>query len=145
MKEYIYLAQSDTTAGFLSINPHKINELKNRDKQKPILLEISSLDELKNISRIPPKFRYFIRRSKKMTFILPNKKSFRLINEEFHLKFLKKFGKLYSSSANKTTKKFDYLQALEMCNILILDKRGIFEGKASKIFQINQNKIKKIR
>lgn len=144
-KNLIYLAQSDTTAGLLSSDFKTLNHLKGRSKNKPVLSEVDSLQTLKNLTRVPNKFKNQIRRSAKSTFIYPNASSFRVVKDELHLHFLNHFGQMYSTSANKTGKEFDYKEAISMCDVLVIDKRGISSTSSSNIFKINNTKIKKIR
>jgi tRNA A37 threonylcarbamoyladenosine synthetase subunit TsaC/SUA5/YrdC len=141
----IYLTQTDTTVGFLSQNKEKLNKIKNRPLNQPVLMEVDSLSTLKKFTRVTNKFKNRVRRSKKTTFIYPNKKSFRVVKDKKHLEFLKKFEWMYSTSANLTGESFDENWAKEKANIIVEDKRGLFEGKASKIYKIGKNKIKKIR
>jgi tRNA A37 threonylcarbamoyladenosine synthetase subunit TsaC/SUA5/YrdC len=141
----IYLTQTDTTAGFLSQDKEKLNEIKNRPLNQPVLMEADSLKTLKQFTRVPDKFKNRVRRSKKTTFIYPNKKSFRVVRDESHLEFLKKFKWMYSTSANLTGEKFDKKWADLKVDIVVEDKRGLFEGKPSKIYKLSRNKIKKIR
>jgi tRNA A37 threonylcarbamoyladenosine synthetase subunit TsaC/SUA5/YrdC len=141
----VYLTQTDTTVGFLSQNKKKLNEIKNRPINQPILIEIDSLNTLKKFTRVPNMFKNRVRRSKKTTFIYPNKKSFRVVKDEKHLEFLKKFKWMYSTSANLTGESFDENWAKEKANIIVEDKRGLFEGKASRIYKLGKNKIKKVR
>ncbi|PAF52995.1 hypothetical protein BKH42_08365 [Helicobacter sp. 13S00482-2] len=141
----IYLAQTDTTAGLLSANFQKLNQIKGRDKNKPVLMEVNSLKKLKNLTRIPIKFKNRVRKSIKSTFIYPNQSSFRLIKDNLHLNFLNHFGQMYSTSANKSGMDFQYNEAFEMCDILVVDKRRIFSATSSAIFKINNTKIIKIR
>ncbi|PAF52244.1 hypothetical protein BKH44_03290 [Helicobacter sp. 13S00477-4] len=141
----MYLAQTDTTAGLLSKNPFKLNQIKGRNSYKPVLREVDSLKTLKGIVRVPKHFKNQVRRLEKTTFIYHNSQAIRVVRERQHLGFLQHFGSLYSSSANKTGDSFDYEQAFEMCDVLVIDSRGIFSSLPSKIFQINQSKIKKIR
>ncbi len=139
----VFLAQTDTTAGFLSRNPASINEKKGAIKTKPLLLEVAKLNYIPH--RIPVNYRTFVRRAKKTSFILPNGKSFRVVHEELHKQFLLPFKCLYSSSANRTHKRFNYEFAIKQCDIIIYDKRGIFEAKSSTILKIGCNKVKKVR
>jgi tRNA A37 threonylcarbamoyladenosine synthetase subunit TsaC/SUA5/YrdC len=44
----IYLTQTDTTVGFLSQNKEKLNKIKNRPINQPILIEIDSLNTPKD-------------------------------------------------------------------------------------------------
>jgi tRNA A37 threonylcarbamoyladenosine synthetase subunit TsaC/SUA5/YrdC len=141
----IYLVQTDTTVGFLSQNREKLNKIKNRKIDKPVLREVDSFKTLKSFVRAPDKYKKMIRRAKKTTFIYPNGESFRVVKDNTHLEFLKKFKWMYSTSANKTGERFDERWAKEKADIIVEDKRGFFEGEASKIYKINNKRIKKIR
>ena len=141
----IYLAQTDTTVGFLSKDYKKLNKIKKRKPDKKILIEVDSLDTLKTFVRVPKKYKKIVRRVKKTTFIYSNGDSFRVIKDEKHLEFLKKFKWMYSTSANLSGKMFDKKWAIKQADIIIEDKRGFFEGKPSSIYKINNFKMKKIR
>lgn len=146
MQYPLFLAQSDTTAGFLSKDRIRIIEAKKSDKNKPILEESSSIDILKNHSiRIPKGLNKMLRRKSQSTFIFPNNRAFRIVRESSHLAFLKRFGILYSSSANPSNQHFSYDFAFSKADVIIIDKRGIFESNPSSIFKVRKNKIKKIR
>ena len=142
---YLFLAQSDTTAGFLSKSKDRILLAKQNTQDKPILLESHTLFLIKKYSKIPQIINKAIRRSKKTTFIFQNNRSFRLVNDGLHSRFLEDFGLLYSSSANLHKHTFDLNFAINKADVLVVDKRGIFESSPSKIFKIKKNKIKKIR
>ncbi len=144
-KNKIYLAQTDTTVGFLSRDYKKLNKIKKRDLNQKILIEVDSLKTLKNFVRVPEKFKNNVRRSKKITFIYSNKNSYRVVKDNKHLEFLKKFKWFYSTSANLSGEKFDKKWAFSKANVIVEDKRGFFEGGASKLYKINNHKIKKIR
>lgn len=139
----IYLAQTDTTAGFLSKNLEEINVLKGRDKNQPCLITSAKFSELKALARIPKSFKNLVRRSKKTTFIYPNTKAIRIVKECTHAKFLEKNGYFYSSSANKHEKEFDEEWARSVADI-ILDE-NFYENTPSRILKISKNKIIKIR
>jgi tRNA A37 threonylcarbamoyladenosine synthetase subunit TsaC/SUA5/YrdC len=141
----IFLAQTDTTVGLLSKNKKKLNKLKNRDENKPILIEVDSLDTLKSFVRAPKKHKKLIRRAKKTTFIYPNNKSFRVVKDSLHLEFLKKFKWLYSTSANEHKKEFDLNWAIKKADIIVEDKRGFFVSTPSKIYKLSKTKIKRVR
>jgi len=141
----IYLIQTDTTVGFLSQNKLKLNKIKNRPLNRPILKEVESLEVLKKFVRIPNIHKKRIRRAKKTTFIFPNGESFRVVKDEKHLEFLRKFKWMYSTSANYHGKKFDENWAREKADIVVEDERGLFEGKASSIYKISKHKIIKVR
>ena len=141
----IYLTQTDTTVGFLSRDFKKLNKIKKRNLEKKVLREVDGLDTLKNFTRVPNKFKKIVRRAKKTTFIYPNGNSFRVIKDETHLRFLKKFKWMYSTSANLSGKKFDKKWAINQADVIVENKNGFFEGKPSTIYKINNFKIKKIR
>ena len=141
----IYLAQTDTTVGFLSQNKEKLNSLKNRPLNQPILREVDSLETLKNFVRVPKMHKKRVRRSKKTTFIFPNGESFRVVRDSRHLEFLKKFKWMYSTSANLHGKRFNEKWARETADVIVEDKRGFVEGKASNIYKLSKSKIKKVR
>lgn len=139
----LFLAQSDTTAGFLSQSQREINLAKGREKK--VLLEVQSLATLKDFVRIPQKHKNLIRRSSKTTFIYPNSKACRVVKNTLHLSFLQHFQWIYSSSANPTNKSFTLDYATQKASVIVQDKRGLYESTPSKIYKINQNQIKRIR
>ena len=141
----VYLAQTDTTVGFLSRDYKKLNKIKKRDINQKVLIEVESLKTLKTFTRVPAKFKNMVRRAKKSTFIYQNGESFRVVKDENHLRFLKKFKWMYSTSANLSKEKFDKKWAMKQADIIVEGKKGFFEGEPSNIYKINNYKIKKIR
>ncbi|AXP09393.1 Sua5 YciO YrdC YwlC family protein [Campylobacter hepaticus] len=139
----IYLAQTDTTVGFLSKNLEEINALKGRAKDQPCLITCAKFCELKNFTRIPNKFKNLIRRSKKTTFIYPNNQAIRIVKECKHAQFLEINGYFYSSSANKHGQKFDEVWARSIADIVI--DESFFENIPSKIIKLNRKRFKKLR
>ena len=159
-KNAIFLAQSDTTAGFLSANRAQILNAKHSPKNKAILRESCDLAHIKALTRIPRILQKQMRRAKKSTFIFDNNLSFRVIFAEsngesspnsrdlganLHHAFLKRFGTLFSSSANKTGQNFNANFALKNADIIVCDSRGIYEDSPSHIFKTRKSKLKKIR
>ena len=140
----VYLVQTDTTVGFLSKNKEKLNKIKQRPINQPILIEVDSLDTLKKFVRVPKNFKKMVRRAKKTTFIYPNGNSFRVVKNEKHLEFLKKFEWMYSTSANKSGERFKEDWARSVVDVIVEDERGFFEGKASNIYKLKK-RIKRIR
>jgi len=102
----VILTQTDTTVGFLSTNPLKLAKAKKRDVNQPFLLCVDTFKKQKKLARTPKKFRALVRRSKKTTFLYPNKKAIRVVNDNLHNQLLKKFDFLYSTSANENQKVF---------------------------------------
>lgn len=139
----IYLAQTDTTAGFLSQNLEELNRLKNRPLNQPCLICVSKFEMLKNFTRVPCKFKNLVRRAKKTTFIYPNSKAIRVVKDCDHAKFLDEIGWVYSSSANIHGQKFDLEFAKNSADV-ILD--GDFkELPPSKIYKLSTTNLLKIR
>jgi len=141
----IYLVQTDTTVGFLSQNAEKLARIKKRDPSKPFLISVDSFKTLKSFARSPKKYKKLVRRAKKTTFVYPNNKAIRVVKEDIHEGFLKRFKWMFSTSANEAGKKFDKNFAFKVCDVVVEDERGFFEGKPSKIIKLGKKKKKFIR
>ncbi|MEA1914830.1 MAG: Sua5 YciO YrdC YwlC family protein, partial [Campylobacterota bacterium] len=145
-KELVYLVQTDTTAGFLSKSDEKLAHLKQRSKDQKTLQTLDSFTTLKYNTRIPNKFKRFVRRSNKTTFIYPNKKAFRVIDpNDKHHKFIQKFSTMYSTSANKTKEKFNLDFALNNADITVEDKYNFRCTESSQIVLLSTQKMCCIR
>lgn len=141
----LFLAQTDTTVGFLSQNPKKLSLAKKRDENQPFLICVDSYKKLKQFTRVPKKHKKRIRRADKTSFVYPNKKAIRVIKQPCHVKFLKEFDFLYSTSANIHKSKFDLDYALSCAEIILEDSRAFYETSASQIFKLGKKKIHKLR
>ncbi len=141
----VILTQTDTTVGFLSTNPLKLAEAKKRDVNQPFLLCVDTFKKQKKLARTPKKFRSLVRRSKKTTFLYPNKKAIRVVKDETHNQLLKKFDFLYSTSANENKKSFSFNYAIEKADIMIETKRGFSEVAPSPIKKLSKIKISTLR
>jgi len=142
----IYLTQTDTTVGFLSSDDKKLCGAKQRDSKQKILQVVSNYKTLNNLVRVPKKHKKFIRRAKTTTIIYPNKLAFRVVAQNSsHQNFLQKFNVMYSTSANKTKNTFNENYAINNSDIIVYTKENFVEKKASSIYKINKQKIKKIR
>ncbi len=139
----IFLAQTDTTAGFLSKDYKEINKAKMRDENKPCLITTAKFSVLNELVRVPKKYKNFIRHSRKATFLYPNLKAIRVVKECEHEKFLAKFDWLYSSSANKNGQNFNKAWAMSVADEIVDDH--FFEDTPSKIYKISRKKIKRLR
>ena len=144
-QQLVYLAQSDTTAGFLSQNSFKLASCKKRDPNQPFIICVDSFKTLNKFTRVPKQFKSKVRRAKKTTFIYPSNRAIRVVKDEKHLKFLKKFGWMYSTSANETKKKFDFDYAKTKVDVVVEDKRSFFENTPSKIVKMGKKNLKCIR
>lgn len=141
----LFLAQTDTTVGFLSKSQEKINIAKKRAKHQSCICCFASFKILITKKRMPKKHLKLIRRAKKISFILDKSFSFRVIKDEPHLSFIKKFDFLYSSSANISKQSFNETYARSIADEIIQNKQGFVERPPSKIIKLGKNKIKKIR
>lgn len=139
----VILAQTDTTIGFLSKDSISINHKKGASLNKLLLKEVASLSYIPH--RIPVSMRNIVRRAKRTSFILPNKASFRVVSSGLHSEFLRGFTWLYSSSANPTKSNFSMNFAKSKSDIIVLDKRGLFDSKSSSILKLGLYNIKKVR
>lgn len=137
----IFLAQTDTTVGFLSTDEASLNRAKKRPLQTPCIKCVSSFKNLHQ--RVPKKFKNCIRKAKKTTFIYPNGCSIRVSKDKKHNEFLSKYAFLYSTSANITGEKFDEAYARSAADEVI--ESDFFEGTASKMYKLSRENIKRIR
>lgn len=147
--ESIILAQSDTTAGFLCKDSTKLNHIKNRNPNTKILIESPNLATLKTLSRVPNKHKNRIRkmalRKAKTTFVFPNGNAIRLVTQPKQQRVLQIFGALFSSSANTHKANFNREDAIAKSDIIVLDKRDLFENTPSTILKLGRKKIHKLR
>lgn len=139
----IYLAQTDTTAGFLSQDLNELNLIKNRPLNQPCVITTAKFSILKDFIRVPSKFKNLVRRSKKTSFIYPNKKAVRVVRDHAHSEFLDQIGWAYSTSANLHNQDFDLEFAKSKADIIVGDDFSV--SNPSKIFKISKTKIKKVR
>ena len=139
----IYLAQTDTTAGFLSRDFGEINRVKERPLEKPCLITTSKFSVLQTLVRVPSKFKNRVRKSRKTTFLYPNSKAIRVVKDCRHAKFLDMHGWLYSSSANLNGAKFDESWARSVADEVVDEK--FHESAASKILKVSIRNIKRLR
>ena len=139
----VILSKTDTTIGFLSQNSQRIDEIKGRLNGKRYITALPSLSSLKKRSRIPKKFRKFVRRANKTTFIFPNGNSFRVIKDKQHLLLIERYGWLYTTSANPSGKDIDLEFAKEKADIIIYPLYNI--GKSSAIIKFSRSMKKRIR
>ena len=141
----IILIQTDTTVGFVSQDAASLEEAKQRSSTKQFLKVYPSFKKFKyDGNRVPVKFKKILRRSFDTTFIIKNRAS-RVIKDKIHLKFLKKYNWLYSTSANQSGYDFNISYCLSHSDIIIEDNRGFIQNKPSKIYKLTNSVIKRIR
>lgn len=143
VQKVVFLAQTDTTIGFLSKDSEAINHKKGAKSTKPLLREVMNLAAIPH--RLPTSIRARVRHSRRTSYILPNGASFRVVSYGLHHDFLRGFTWLYSSSANPTSKAFCMQFAREQCDVIVQDRRGLFAAQSSTILKIRHDKIHRIR
>lgn len=143
--QLVYLAQTETTAGFLSQNSEALVKTKNRPSGKSFLMSVDSLKTLQQFTRVPTAFKQHIRRAKKTTFAYPCGLAIRVVKDEAHLQFLRKFSWSYSTSSNLSGQGFDEAYALEKADVIVYTQKGFFEDKPSSIYKLGKEKIRKLR
>ena len=141
---HLILAQTDTTVGFLSQDATRLACVKGRDPHKPFLKVFASLKVLQKHTRIPLKYRPWLRHARKTTFVIKNQ-AYRYVSEEPHSSLISKYGWLYSTSANESGKHFDRNFCEKHSDIIIEDTEGLRECVPSKIFQLTPTQFKQLR
>lgn len=142
--EQVILTQTDTTVGFLSHNPERLQEIKNRDGNKPFLKVYADFKTLRSNIRIPSIHKRRVRYTRKTTFIV-NNQAFRYVDEPNHSRLIKQYGWLYSTSANESGKSYDETFCKSFTDLIVEDYRGLSEKSASKIFRLTPSRIEQLR
>lgn len=142
-KKIIYLAQTDTTAGFLSYDKASINAVKLRDAKQECLQTTARFTQLKEAVRVPKAFKNVVRKARKTSFLYPNKKLIRVVKDCSHEDFLLNMGMMYSSSANAHGKGFclDFAKA----NAGVIVDLNLHEGPPSCIYKLGKKRAKLLR
>jgi tRNA A37 threonylcarbamoyladenosine synthetase subunit TsaC/SUA5/YrdC len=143
LENLVFLTTTDTTIGFVSQNSTKLDRIKNRPPHKKYIKAINSLKTLKQHTRVPNKFKNQIRRQNKVTFILPNGNSYRVIKEKKHLQLLDRLKWAYTTSANLSGHEYDEEFAIKSADVIIYPLNQ--SNKSSTIYKINNIQIKRIR
>ncbi len=145
IKKSIILTQTDTTVGFLSQDASKLREIKSRQSNKPFIQVFQNFKTLKKANiRIPKSRKKMLRRTKKTTFIVKNK-AFRIAKYSLDSEVLRKLEWSYSTSANESDRGYERSFCEQKADIIVEDKRGLFEERASRLYKINNTKIKRLR
>jgi len=141
----IYLAQTDTTVGFLSQNKNALLHVKKRDIKKEFIISVDSFKTLKIFTRIPKKYKKFIRKAKKTTIVYPKNIAIRVVKDKEHLKFLKKIKWVYSTSSNKAGEDFKRDFAKEKADVIIYNKLDFDEKNPSMIVKCGRISKRRLR
>ena len=138
----VILTQTDTTVGFLSQNETKLQKIKSRPSSKPFIKVYKNFNALE--FRIPKSKHKLLRRAKRTTFIVQDI-AFRVAPNKLHSQILRDSLWNYSTSANESGKEYNRDFCEEKADIIVEDKDGLFEAKASKLLKINAKKIRRVR
>jgi len=145
IKKSIILTQTDTTVGFLSQDAQHLRKIKSRQSTKPFISVFQNFKTLKEQNiRIPTKRKKMLRRAKKSTFIVKNR-AFRIASYPYTSEILRSLQWSFSTSANKSGENFSREFCEQKADIIIEAKDGLYEGKASKLYKINNSAIKRLR
>jgi tRNA A37 threonylcarbamoyladenosine synthetase subunit TsaC/SUA5/YrdC len=141
----VLLVQTDTTVGLLSDDADTLSRIKKRPKSKPFLKVYSSFQKFRaDARRVPSRYKNFVRRAKKTTFILKNN-AWRIVKEERHRSIIKYSSWLYSTSANESGMHFERNFCMQNSDIVIEDFKGLFEASPSKLYKMGKKRLLKMR
>ncbi|MDD2782327.1 hypothetical protein [Sulfuricurvum sp.] len=140
----IFLAQTDTTVGFLSQDAKRLEEIKMRSGDKPFLKVYAQLKILHHDIRIPSAHKNRIRNTHKTTFIIKNK-AFRYVSDPEHAALIRPYGWLYSTSANKSGEHYDPTFCHHAADWIIEDHRRLHEAGASRIYKLGRTRLVRVR
>lgn len=143
--DLVYLAQTETTAGFLSQNAEALARIKNRPSGKSFLISVDLLSTLRSFTRVPKRHKKSVRKAKKTTFAYPCGLAIRVVKDEEHLQFLRKLKWSYSTSSNPSGEGFDEVYAQEKADVILFTCKGFFESKPSSILKLGKRKMRKLR
>ena len=141
----VFLAQTDTTVGFLSQSADTLIRIKTRPPHKQFLKVYADWKVFKaDGGRIPKAHRAYLRRAEKTTFVIKDD-AYRVVNSGEHHELLKSYGWLYSTSANQSGKPYERSFCEASADIIVEDFRGFSESLPSSIELLGKIKRKKLR
>ncbi|MEA2028029.1 MAG: Sua5 YciO YrdC YwlC family protein [Campylobacterota bacterium] len=143
-KDLVFLTQTDTTIGFVSQNASKISQIKQRPAHKNYIKALPSLKTLKAHTRVPTKHKNRVRRAKRTSFIIQGN-SYRVIKNHPHTLLLERLGWAYTSSANLSGKEYDEVFAKGSADVVVSFPKNHQKRQASKIYQLSNNRLKRVR
>lgn len=141
---HLILTQTDTTVGFLSQDESLLAQAKGRPENKPFLKVFSSFKQMSQHTRIPLQYRPWVRHARRTTFVIKNQ-ALRYVGGSDHARLVERYGWLYSTSANESSKGYDPDYCKEKADLIIEDNAGLYEASPSSIYKISTSKIKKLR
>ncbi len=142
----LYLACTDTTVGFLSHESRRIDRAKHRHSGKHYIRTVSDLHTFKRLTRVPSRWKNFLRRAKRSSVILPNGNSFRIVHDADHRRFLKRLdGWCYSSSANRSGETYDAAYAYEQADVILYPLSRCEGRNPSALYRLGKKRRKRLR
>ena len=140
----IFLVQTDTTVGFLSQSAERLERVKSRLPGKSFLKVFAGLKPCRDSGRVPVRYKRLVRRAARSTFVV-NAEAFRIVAAGEHRDFLRPFGWMYSTSANRSGHAFerDYCEAC--ADVIVEDRRGLHEREASRIWRLGNAARRRLR
>jgi len=142
-KEVVFLTQTDTTVGFVSQNADELTRIKRRSQHKHYIKAVCSLQTLKEFTRIPNMHKKRVRRSDRITFILPDGHSYRIIRDPRHRLLLDRLKWVYTTSANLSEHTYDETFAKEAADIIITPLCG--QKSPSQIIKLGKKRSRRVR
>ena len=139
----VFLTQTDTTIGFVSLNAQRLTAVKKRPPHKHYIKAVNSLHTLKHFARVPQIHKKRVRRAHTTTFILPNTYSYRVIRETHHLLLLNRLKWAYTTSANLSGENYNEHFAYAAADTVVTPLKP--HQKASDIIKLGKCSHKRIR
>ena len=143
-KSTVYLTATDTTVGFVSQSAERLDTIKGRPAHKRYITALPSLRALKRRTRIPAHHRNRVRRARRTTFILPDGRSWRIIHDPRHRRFIQRLGWAYTTSANRSGEAYDEAWAREVANVVI-EPLDMTDPAPSTILKLGRERVRRIR
>ena len=140
----LFLCPTDTTVGFVSRDPDRIDRAKHRHGGKPYLTTLLFFRDLPHRVRVPRAHKKRLRRSRKVSYILPGGYSFRKVElQSNHALLLRRLKSAYSSSANLSRRPFDEEYARSVADVIVEPLGPV--APASKIYRLGKRSLRRIR
>lgn len=141
----VYLVQTDTTVGFASQDADKLDQIKGRPAGKPYLQTLSTFKELDRVCRVPKAHRKMVRRAQKTTFVYPDGIARRIVCMGAYGEFLRPFGWVNSTSANRSGYMFEPDWAEKACDVIVYGPTGFEQNPPSRIIKMSKDKVTQLR
>ena len=141
----VYLAQTDTTVGFVGPDAAALARAKGRSASRPMLKALPEMRAISDLGRVPFVHRRRVRRAKASSFILPNGRSFRVVVDGPHRELVARLGGCYTTSANRHGEGFDEAYAREAADVWVETAEGYRQKPPSAIWRLGRKKAVRVR